>query len=717
MSELPQRLRQYPELDTWIRIDRERTITVFTGKVELGQGIITALARIAAEELDVAFERIRVETADTDHGLDELYTASSASMMESGTALRQAAAEARAHLVELAAADLGTPAAGLVVEDGSVHGPTGGPAVSYWELFGGSRFERAATGQVEPKPPSQHRIVGHRDAPRSDMLGIVTGATRYVQDLTRPGMLRGRVVRPPAPGARLISLRDAEVGEMPGVVAVVRDGSFIGVLAEREGQATKAAKVLAARARWTEPDEMPPSPRSAEWLLDEPTRSFLVVDGTPGGEPPEPPEKPEGAVRTLRATFTRPYVMHGSIGPSAAMAQWVGERLTVWSHSQGAYVLRDALAAALGVGPDAVRVVHVVGSGCYGHNGADDAALDAALLARAAAGRPVLLTWTRADEHKWEPYGPPAVVRMQASLDGRGRIIDWRHEAWGTTHLSRPMPSGAPKLLAGQYLETPLEYEPPQPFMMREAGIHRNATPIYALPRTRIVKHFVESMPLRTSSLRALGAHVNVFAIECFIDELASACEASPLEFRMRHLEDARGRAVLRAAAEAADWAGAPSGEFGRGTGIGFARYKNMAGYAAVVVRARVDDASAAVVLEDAVIAADVGEIVDPGGVSNQLEGGFLQAASWTLMERVEFDATAITSVDWDTYPVLRFGDVPAIRTVLLDRPGEPYLGAGEAVQGPTAAAIANAVRDAIGIAPHDLPLTPERLRDAALVA
>lgn len=716
MSRVPLRLREYPDLDTWVRVDREQTITVFTGKVELGQGIATALARIAAEELDVDIGRIRVETADTASGLNELYTSGSASMMESGSALRQAAAEARAHLLDLAATRLETAVAALVVEDGTVREPVDGVGVSYWELMRGRRrFERTVTGRAEPKAPAEHTIVGRRGSPRSGLLGIVTGTTRYVQDLSLPGMLHGRVVRPPAPAARLASLCDTDVRDMPGIVSVVRDGSFIGVLAEREGQAAKAAEVLRSRARWSAPAEMPPSAPRPGWLLDRPSRSFLVVDGTPGGEPPEPGPEPADASATLRTTYTRPYIMHASIGPSAAMAQWAGERLTVWSHSQGVYVLRDAIAAALGLDSGAVRVIHVVGPGCYGHNGADDAAFDAALLAREAYGRPVLLKWTRADEHKWEPYGPPAVVQMQASLDDRGRIIDWRHEAWGTTHLSRPMPQSSPNLLAGPYLEPPLEYEGPRPFLMREAGIHRNATPIYALPNTRIVKHFVESMPLRTSSLRALGAYINVVAIECFMDELAGACAASPLDFRLRHLEDARGRAVLQAAAEAADWSGKPSGDFGRGTGIGLARYKNAAGYAAVVARVRVDDATAEILIEDAVIAADVGEIVDPGGVANQLEGGFLQSASWTLMEQVTFDATEITSVDWDTYPVLRFAGVPPVRTVLLDRPGEPYLGAGEAAQGPAAAAIANAVRDAIGVAPHDLPLTPERIRDAVL--
>jgi CO/xanthine dehydrogenase Mo-binding subunit len=527
-------------------------------------------------------------------------------------------------------------------------------------------------------------------------------------------MLHGRVVRPPAPGARLTALDDAAVRELPGVVEVVRNGSFIGVVAEREGQATRAAEALARASRWSGGRELPPSARSARWLLEAPARSFLVVDGMPAGEPPEAGPPPAGAARTLRATYSRPYVMHASIGPSAAMARWDDGALTVWSHSQGVYVLRDALTTALGLDPERVRVVHVVGAGCYGHNGADDAAFDAALLARATGGRPVLLKWTRADEHAWEPYGPPAVVEMQASLDEHGGIVDWRHEAWSTTHLSRTMSGDAPKLLAGPDLDPPVEFEPPRPFLAREAGIHRNATPIYAFPAPRIVKHFVESMPIRTSSLRALGAHVNVFAIECFMDELAAAAALPPLEFRLRHLREPRARAVLVAAAEAAGWEGVASGAFGRGTGVGVARYKNAAAYAAVVARIRVDDASAAVILEEAFIAGDVGEVVDPDGVSNQLEGGFLQAASWSLLERVDFDATGITSVDWDSYPILRFGQIPRIRTVLLDRPGDPYLGAGEAAQGPTAAAIANAVRDAIGIAPRDLPLTPERIREAA---
>jgi CO/xanthine dehydrogenase Mo-binding subunit len=355
-----------------------------------------------------------------------------------------------------------------------------------------------------------------------------------------------------------------------------------------------------------------------------------------------------------------------------------------------------------------------VGPGCYGHNGADDVALDAALVARAVPGRPVLLKWTRADEHGFEPYGAPAAVRVAAHLDEDGGLADWSLDAHGLTHLSRPL-QGQPGsgLLAAWTLAEPVERTPARPMLMPEAGIHRNATPAYRIPRTRIVKHFVDDGPLRTSSLRSLGAHVNVFAIESAMDELAALAGRDPLEFRLAHLEDERARAVLEAAAERARWSERAEQD-GRGLGLAFARYKNKAAYAAVVVEVSVDDATAAIRLERAVIAADSGQVVDPVGLVNQLEGGLVQSASWTLHERVSFDRRRVTSLDWDAYPILRFPDVPEIETVLLDRPGAPFLGSGEATQGPTAGAIGNAIRAATGVRVHDLPITPERLRRAA---
>jgi nicotinate dehydrogenase subunit B len=696
-----------------VRFDEGGTVTVFTGKVELGQGIVTALARIAAEELELPFELVRVETADTEHGLDERMTAGSLSMADSGSALRQASAEVLAVLRARAAERLGVDGESLTVAGGALHSPDGG-SIANRELVGAGGIGHRAGGRVAPRPSGARRIVGSPVRNRCDMRGLVTGATRFVSDLRHEPMAHGRVLRPPGPAAALAELDDAPVRALAGIRAIVRSGSFVGVIAEREERAVEAIELLARRARWNWGAPLPPDAGSAAWLRAQADQAFLILDGSP--VEPAPPLDPS-TKWTHTAAYTRPYLIHGSIGPSSAMALWQEGSLTVWSHSQGVYPLRDALADALGVGAAAIRVRHVPGPGCYGHNGADDAAFDAALLARVVPGVAVLLKWSRADEHQWEPFGPPALVELRATLSGDGQIADWSHDAWGTSHRQRPGTQGAPQLLAGPHLDPPLRYPAPGPFLEREAGIHRNATPIYDLPRQRIVKHFVAAMPLRTSSLRSLGAYANVFAIESFMDELAALARASPLEFRLRHLGDPRARAVLEAAAQAAAWSGAASAQFGRGAGIALARYKGSAAYTAVHVTLRVGDDDAAVALERITIAADCGEVVDPSGVANQLEGGALQSASWTLRERVRFDERIVTSVDWESYPILRFSDVPAVETVLLDRPGEPFLGTGEAAQGPTAAAIANALFDATGLRLRDTPLTPARIREAALGA
>ena len=524
-------------------------------------------------------------------------------------------------------------------------------------------------------------------------------------------MLHGRVVRPPSRGARLESVDEERARSAPGVVEVVRDGSFLGVVAEREEQALAAAASLAAAARWSEEPSLPPVDALPAWLRGQPGRAFLVVDGV-GVEGDVPPvAEPGGAARTVRATYTRPYTLHGSIGPSAAVAQWRGQRLDVWSSTQGVFPLRRALAGALRVEQESIRVRHVEAAGCYGHNGADDAALDAALLARAGGGRPVRVVLTREQEHTWEPYGPAAVIDMQASVDADGRLLDWNHDVWSNTHVGRASiaPPGTSALASAWLLADPVPPPVPKPRLMYHAGIHRNADPLYAFPNRRVVKHFVEGAPVRASSLRSLGAFANVFAIESFVDELAEATGADPVAFRLSYLDDPRAREVLEMAAAHVGTPGA--GEFGAGVGIAFAQYKNLQCYAAVAVELHVDDATAAIRLDRAVVAADAGEVIDPKGLANQLEGGVVQAASWTLKERVAFDDTRITSSSWDSYPILTFPEVPEVEVLLLDRPGVTSVGAGEAAQGPTAAAIANALHDAIGVRVRDLPLTPERLQ------
>jgi CO/xanthine dehydrogenase Mo-binding subunit len=695
-------LKRNPDLDTWIRIETDGTVTVFTGKVEIGQSIRTAIARIAAEELDLELEQVRVQTADTGQGPDEIITAGSMSIEHSGAAVRAAAAEARQVLLQAAAERLGAPLASLEVRAGTIRAAGGEASVTYGELQGGKPFERKITGEARPKAPGTYRIVG-KPGPRIDLEAKVRGGA-FVQDLRPEGTVFGRVLRPPSYDAELRSVDLDAVRALPGVLVVVRDGRFLGVVAEREEQALRAREALEQSAQWSETASLPADRELHDWLVEQPRESFPVVNGTPEERPVEPHRDPRGAALTHAAEYSRPFILHGALGPSAALARFEPGELTVWSHSQSITLTRLAIAKVMGLEADAVRLIHADGAGCYGHNAADDAALDAALLARALPGRPVLLQWTREDEHTWEPLGSAMRVDLRGSLDTAGRIIDWSHDVYSLTHVGRPLPGDGSQLAAAWHLETPFERPPARPRLGPEVGIHRNAHPYYAFPRKRVVKHLVLSQALRTSSLRGLGAYANVFAIESFMDELAHEAGADPVEFRLRHLDDARARAVVEAAAERAGW-GQEMAQ-GSGRGIAFARYENSKAYCAVVVDLDVDGAGA-IQLRRAVIAGDAGQIVDPSGLANQLEGGFVQSASWTLFEQVRFNGTRITSRDWDSYPILGFADVPEIDTVLLDRPEEPFLGAGEASQGPAAAAIANAVFQATGRRLRRTPFTP----------
>lgn len=713
---LPPALQQTPALDAWIRIDRAETVTVFTGKVEIGQGIKTAVAQLAAEELDVALERIRVIMADTDLTPDEGVTAGSMSLQMSGNAIRQAAAEARHILLQLAHEELEAESApeALVVQDGTVTDPATGRHTTYWALFGGQPFGRSVTGLVQPKAFATHRVVGQA-ATRLDLPAKVTGSPSFVHDLELPGMVHGRVVRPPAYAARLVSVDESPVRQMLGVLAVVRDGSFLGVIAEREEQAIAAREALQTAAVWENATQLPAPDQLYDHLLSQPATSQLVVDGAITNDPIPPIQTPAAAAHTHNAAYYRPYQMHAALGPSAAVAQWIDGKLTVWSHTQGAYPLRAALAQVLAVDAAAIRVIHTEGAGCYGHNGADDVALDAALLAQALPGRPIALKWMREDEHAWEPYGPAMVLTLQASLDEVGAIIDWHEDIWSYPHSGRPRPgTDTSGLLAAWHLEKP--FPPPTNRIMqgRHSSSFRNGDPLYAFPQRRIVNHHVDNSPLRTSSMRSLGAYTNIFAIESFMDELALAAGVDPVAFRLQHLTDERAKAVIEAAAQKVGWQSRtnPAGA-GRGQGIAFAQYKNIQCYTAIVVEVTVDRESGQIHLERAVIAAEAGQVVNPDGLSNQLEGGFVQAASWTLLEAVGFDRNGITSRDWESYPILRFSAVPMIETVLLNRPDLPFLGSGEASQNPTPAAIANAVFDAVGVRLRQLPFTPERVQAA----
>jgi len=697
-----------------VRINTDGTITLFTGKVELGQDLRTSIAMIGADELDVSLAHIRVVMADTGQTPNEGYTVSSMSLETSGEAIRYATAEVRHIALSVAHEELEVPLERLTVTGGVIADPVTGRSTTYWELFGGKRFGVQVSGIVKPKASGAYAIVG-RPTQRLDLVAKVTGRAQFVHDLDLPGMLHGRVVRPPNSGARLLSVDAAAVAAMPGVIRVLRDGSFLGVVAEREEQAVRAMERLQTTAVWEPGPALPPQDSLYDLMRSQPDRPTLIVDGAPVDDPAPPFETPPEAAQSLTATYTRPYHMHASLGPSAAVAQWAADgtrilaSLTIWTHAQGPYPLRAEIAQVLALPEDAIRVIHMDGPGCYGHNGADDAAFDAVLLARAVPGRSIALKWMRSDEHAWEPYGAATVITLQASLDANGDVVAWSHDVWGYPHSGRPrgLP-GTSGLLAAWYLEEPLAPPPAQPARGLQVGAYRNAEPLYAFPRKRIVDHFLPDSPLRTSALRGLGAYANIFAIESFMDELARAAGANPVEFRLRHLADERARAVIEAAIHKAEpW----PAEAGRG--IGFSQYKNRQSYVAVVVDLTVNRDTGRIALMRAVVAADAGQIVNPNGLSSQLEGAFLQSASWTLHEQVTFDADGVTSTDWRTYPIMRFRDAPTVETVLLNRPGSPFLGVGEGAQGPVAAAIANAIYDAAGIRLRDIPFTPARVKAA----
>jgi CO/xanthine dehydrogenase Mo-binding subunit len=693
---LPGSLNANRRLDRWLRINRNGTVTVFPGKVEIGQGILTALAQIAAEELDVALERIRLAPADTTYSPDEGMTSGSQSITDGGTALRYAAAEARDLLLQRAAKRLGVSLEQLSVADGVVTARSGG-SVAYWDLAGDDLLAREATAEIKPKPASQHTIVG-RPAPRRDIPAKVTGVPIYVHDLDLPGMLHGRIARPPSYQARLASLEEAEVRALPGVTAVVRDGSFVGVIAEREEQALRALTRLKRIARWEDTTRLPdPDPR---FLLRETTVDEVI------SEKQDAAAAGRGA-QTLEAEYTKPYIAHAAIGPSCAVARFENGRYTVWTHSQGIFPLRRDLAPVLGVKEESIAVIHMDGAGCYGHNGADDAALDAALLARAVPGRPVRVQWTREDEFGWEPYGPAMVVKLKAALDAKGDIVSWTEDIWSNSHSTRPNGLGGINLLAAWHLAQPHQPSPPRNPPLPGGGSHRNAIPLYEFPNQRVVNRLVKRMPVRVSALRALGGTANVFAIESFMDELAAAAGADPVEFRLRHLKDPRARAVIETVAQKAGWRKGEKGDGTRGRGIGFARYKNGACYVAVIVEVGIGNE---VAVKRAWAAIDAGLVINPDGLANQTEGGIIQTVSWALKEAVQYDHSRILSSNWEDYPILTFEESPVVEVTIVNRPDMPPLGAGEGTQGPTAAAIANAIHNAMGVRLRDMPFTRERV-------
>ncbi len=696
-----------PRLAQWLSIHADGTVRVRSGKVELGQGIRTALAQIVAHELDVDLSRIHMQPAISSESPNEGVTAGSMSVADSGGALRQVCAEARAIYLAQAARQLGLPpeaAARLQVRDGRIGLPDATAHTSYWALADAGLLDVPASGQALPKP-AQERMPQAR---RLDIAAKVLGQSSFIHDIELPGMLHGAVLQAPSPQAQLRSVDTAPVAALPGVQAVVRDGSFLGLVADSEHAALQALAKLRAAAVWDEPQSLPDMHDVPAHLRAGPQDSTVA-----GQKEAQAPLQPTAFAH--QASYDRPFLAHASIAPSCAIAchrPEDGGRLEVWTHSQGIFNLRADLATLFQLPPERVVVQHADSAGSYGHNGADDVAADAALLARAVPGRPVRVQWSREDELGCAPFGAAMLAELSAEVDAQGRIQCWAHQVWSTGHSMRPGRSAIPVLRAANFIEGGPERQVAINMPMAGGGgAERNSLPSYDIPAWQAHSHRNLRMPIRTSSLRSLGAHLNVFASESFMDELAERAGIDPLDFRLQHLSDARGRAVLEKVAQMAGWARRPSGE-GQGLGLGFARYKNTGAYCAVAARV---DAGAELRVEKLWIAVDVGRVVSLDGVVNQIEGGAIQTVSWVTKEQVRFDRTRITTRSWEDYPILRFSEVPEVEVELLDRPELPSLGAGEATHGPVAAAIANAVHAALGVRMRRMPINAETIAHTAL--
>ena len=689
-------------LDDWLAFESDGTVTAYSGKVELGTGVRTALSQIVAEELDISLDKIHMVMGDTERTPDEGYTAGSMTISGSGTALRKAAAEARRALLEIAAERLDATPEGLTVQDGiiavTLHLDR---SVTYAQLMGGRSFGIRVTDDAPLKSPETYRIVG-TSTPREDLPRKVMGEPSFIQDFQVPGMLHGRLVRPPGPTARLLSIDESSVKDIPGLVKVVQRGNFIGIVAEREEQAVLAAKQL--KVAWEESDAYPDMPDLHAFLRSQSTDDNRLV------ELGDLEKAFSDAARQVHATYYQPYQAHASIGPSCAVAEVNGNQATVWASTPGPYPLGGALAQLLEIPPENVHLIHVEGAGSYGQNGSDDAAADALILAQ-AVGRPVRVQWTREDEFAWEPKSPAMVMEVHGGLDAHGNVVAWDYHVWSPSHVARAR-------FAGQLVTAQLLKGEPAPQSRFSFGAERNAPTNYDFPVQRVMVHYIGQSPLRASSFRSLGGAENTFANESFMDELAAAAGVDPLEYRLRYLSDARQRAVLEAAAEKAGWEPHPSpnlsnSESSEGRGVAYARYENDQAIVACIAFVTVDKPTGVVRVTHIVVAHDCGLIINPDGVENQIEGNVLQSLSRALKEEVQFTRRSITSVDWESYPILTFSEVPKVEIVLINRPDQPAMGAGEPSTVTTAAAVANAIFDATGVRLRQIPFTPARVKAA----
>ncbi len=688
------------EVDSFLAIDKTGIVTVYSGKVDLGTGVSTALRQIVAEELDVPMGRIDLVQGDTLLTPDQGNTWASITIQVGGMQLRQASAAARQALLAEAAKKLGTDQ--LTVTDGVISG--GAKKVSYGELIGGKSFAIKLDPKqpVKEKAPKDYKIVG-KSQPRVDIPAKVTGRFTYMQDFRVPGMLHGRVVRPNAIGAKLESVDDSALKSIPGIVKVVREGNFLGVVASNEWDAIRGANAL--KASWSKSETLPDPAKLWEHVRASKVVKDEVTSNT--GNTAEAMAK-EGA-KTVKATYDFPIQSHASMGPSCAIADFKDGVLTSWSASQATHALRKQLAQMFALPLDKVRCVYLEGSGCYGRNGHEDAAADAALLAK-AVGKPVRVQWSRADEHGWDPKGPPTLMDMRASMDAAGNVTAWEGDFFMPQQTAG---SFLVPLVAATLSGMPYANDIAPGNVFQHSAIHCR------LPNVKAVCKRLETTPFRPSWIRTPGRMQNTYANECFIDELAAAAKMDPLEFRMKLLDDKRGLELLNRLAALAKWEKRPSpqksasGTVAKGRGLSYVKYELVRTYIGAVAEVEVDRGSGEIRVSKFYVTHDCGQIINPDGLKNQIEGCVMQTVSRTLIEEVKFNRSQVTSLDWVSYPILKFPQIPEVVIELIDRPSEKPWGAGEPAAAVIPSAISNAVFDATGVRLRSVPYTPAKVKAA----
>lgn len=688
------------EVDSFLAIHPDGSATVFTGKVDLGTGLRIAVRQMAAEELGLPIAKVELVEGDTLLTPDQGRTGGSSGLTQGGVGVRQAAATARERLVALGAERLKRPAPELELAGGQVRPKSGGAGVVIADLVGGKRLELKVNPKVTLKDPNTYTVVG-KALPRPDVPGKCTATEPYVHDFKLPGMLHGRVIRPPRMGAKLLSVNEASIKGIPDV-RVIRVNDFLGVVAKSEWAAVRAAQAL--EAKWSDWEGLPVIANLAEHLK----KSAIEKDEFPIKRGDSKAALPTGA-RHISTSYYFPYQGHASMGPSCAVAEWKDGALTVWTGSQSTHLFRTVFSEAFKLAPEKVRFIYLEGSGCYGQNGHEDACADAAILSR-EAGAPVRLQWMRHDEHGWDPKGPPQPVDIRAAIDGQGNIVAWESETWipawsgprGTIPLVGFASAGIPQR-EGRW----------------PGSLDENLDPPYTSPNATVIIHRLKDSPLRPGHVRTPGKVANCWAVESMVDDIAALVGEDPVQYRLKRLTDPRATAVVKRVADMMDWQPKPAprkmtakGKL-TGRGVSYVRYRNNENYVAMGMQVGVDPATGKVTVDRVVCAHDCGLVVNPDALKNQIEGSVVQALSKMLFEEVKFDRSRVTAVDWASYPVIRFTDVPPIEVALIDRPDQPLMGAGEASLAPVGGALGNAIFDATGVRLTSVPFTPARVKAA----